>query len=82
VECEGTTIKGYTPHGREQALGRDGGRGVSDEAIEEAVSNPEQVIPKPNGTKQYVGKDATVAVNEDGEVVTAWARNRAGIRNK
>lgn len=28
-----------------------------------------------------VGKDATVVLNKDGQVVTAWANSRAGWRN-
>jgi RHS repeat-associated protein len=80
ADCQGTTINGYTRHGREQALGRDGGVGVSDEALEDAVGNPEEVIPRADGSTRYVGKDATVILNRDGEVITAWANNRSGWR--
>jgi RHS repeat-associated protein len=78
-DCAGTEIKGYTRHGREQVLGRDG-VGVSDEAIEDAASNPNEVIPEENGKTKYVGKDATVILNGDGEVITAWANSRSGWR--
>lgn len=33
------------------------------------------------GAYVYVGKDATVVLNKDGQVVTAWANSRAGWRN-
>lgn len=33
------------------------------------------------GAYVYVGKDATVVLNQDGQVVTAWANSRAGWRN-
>jgi hypothetical protein len=74
-------MTGFTQHGLEQAMTRDGGLGVSDSAMEDAVQNPTKVVPQANGTCQFVGKDATVVLNKDGQVVTTWARNRAGWRN-
>lgn len=74
-------IAGYTGHGQAQMAGRDG-HGVSDEAAEDAVKNPVKP-PEYQGnrrTYRYSGKDAQVALNEDGEVVTAWAKNRKGWR--
>ncbi len=62
-------------------MGRNGGVGVSDTAMQDAVQNPTKVIPQANGTYRYVGKDAVVVLNKEGHVVTTWARNRAGRRN-
>ena len=79
-------ITGYTKHGTEQALGRDGGLGVSNGAIQDAVANPVEVNPqiptKPGygPTTEYVGKDATVILNQDGKVVTTWGINSKGLR--
>ncbi|SON59255.1 tRNA nuclease WapA [Mycobacterium simulans] len=79
-----TRISGFTSHGAEQVNGRDG-HGVNDRALQDAVANP---IGPPKfepdqygGTYKYVGKDATVALNKDGQVVTAWANSRNGWRN-
>ena len=82
---EGGKITGWTKHGTDQALGRDGGLGVSNDAIQDAVNNPTQVnpqAPKPGygPTTEYVGKDATVILNQDGKVVTAWGTNSNGLR--
>jgi len=75
-------ITGRTGHGDQQALSRDSGRGVSDEAMNDAVQNPiRPPQPQPGGTYKYVGQNATVVLNSDGEVVTTWARNSGGWRN-
>lgn len=77
----GGKITGYTKHGTEQALGRDGGIGVSNKAITEAVKNPViDPISQSGGTTKYIGKDATVVLNQDGKVVTTWANSSSGTR--
>jgi uncharacterized protein YukE len=84
VEPEGDPpdgITGYTQHGLQQALGRDNGAGVSESAINDAVQNPIQVGKGPNDTYRFVGKNATVVLNPEGKVVTAWANNSSGRRN-
>lgn len=77
-------ITGRTEHGEQQIQTRDG-HGVNDDAVNDAVQNPTKpprYIPdKYGGTYRYVGKDATVNLNQDGQVVTAWARNSSGWRN-
>lgn len=77
-------ITGRTDHGEQQIQTRDG-HGVNDEAVNDAVQNPTKpprYIPdKYGGTYRYVGKNATVNLNKDGQVVTAWARNSSGWRN-
>lgn len=73
-------ITGRTYHGEEQAQSRDG-HGVNDAAMEDAVANPvKPVVLQPNGTYKYVGENATVVLNQDGEIVTTWARNKTGWR--
>ncbi|MGD0881687.1 MAG: hypothetical protein ABSB09_08990 [Acidimicrobiales bacterium] len=74
------SITGFTQHGLEQALGRDGGVGVSDSAMADAVTNPEEVIPQSDGAVKYVGKNAVVVLNSDGKVITTWATGSAGTR--
>ena len=72
-------ITGFTEHGLNQAISRDG-VGVSNKAILAAVRNPTRVIEQAEGKLKYVGEDATVVLNKAGEVVTTWARNSAGWR--
>lgn len=76
-------ISGRTDHGETQIQGRDG-HGVNDSALQDAVEHP--VRPpkfKPDqygGTWQYIGKDATVNLNKDGQITTAWPNNHNGWR--
>lgn len=79
-------INGITGHGAGRIAGRDGGHGVSDKAMQDAVANPVgpprfKVDELGRGAYVYVGKDATVVLNKDGQVITAWANSRAGWRN-
>jgi hypothetical protein len=80
-----TTISGLTEHGKLRIMGRDGGRGVSDHAMDDAVLHPVkrvEIQQSSLGPKfKYVGKDATVILNQDGRVITAYATNRNGFRN-
>jgi hypothetical protein len=80
-EITGRTEHGE--HGEQQSQPRDG-HGVNDTAVNDAVANPTKppryVPDKYGGTYRYVHKDATVNLNEDGQVVTAWARNHSGWR--
>ena len=77
----GGKITGYTQHGRSQALGRDGGIGVSNRAIMDAVNTPVRPpISQSGGRVKYIGQNATVVLNQNGEVVTTWARNSTGTR--
>jgi len=68
-------ISGYTRHGLNQAIGRNG-RGVNLKAMLEAVKNPKKVINQVNGTIKYVGQKATVILNKAGEIVTTWGKAR------
>jgi RHS repeat-associated protein len=72
-------IRGYTRHGLNQAISREG-VGVAPRAIYDAVNNPLKVVPQGNGTTMYVGSDATVVLNESGQVVTTWPNNSSGFR--
>jgi hypothetical protein len=60
----GGKITGYTKHGLEQAIGRDGGKGVHPGAILDAVRNPTKVIEQAGGTTKYVGKALCANVGE------------------
>ena len=77
-------INGYTGHGQEQIEERDG-HGVNDSALQDAVQHPlsppsYQINEQGKGSYLYQGKDATVVLNKDGEVITAWPNNHRGWR--
>ena len=76
-----TSITNYSAHFLDQIAGRDAGIGVSQSALEDAFANPKaiQYAPSRYGpTFRYVGNDATVVVNPQGNSVTGWATNRFG----
>jgi len=74
-------ITGFTKHGLERVLGREG-KGVSNKAILDAVKNPIKVIFQKNGNVKYTGRNAEVVLNKKGEIVTAWSLNKEGYRIK
>ncbi|WP_459040523.1 RHS repeat-associated core domain-containing protein [Stenotrophomonas sp. PSU-St83] len=74
-------ITGYTKHGLNQAISRDGGRGVSPRAILSAVKEPVKVAEQAGGKTAYTGKDARVVLNGEGKVITAIPRNSDGLRD-
>jgi hypothetical protein len=78
-------INGYTGHGRQSVDDHDG-HGVNDGALQDAVQHPlsppsYQINDQGKGAYLYQGKDATVVLNKDGEVITAWPNNRNGWRH-
>lgn len=73
-------ITGYTRHGLAQAIGRDGGKGVASWAINSAVKNPTKITNKSNGTTRYENSNAVVVLNQNGKVVTTWAKTRQAWR--
>ncbi|WP_433027740.1 WXG100 family type VII secretion target [Actinomycetospora sp. CA-053990] len=77
-------ISGMTRHAEERAAGRDGGTGVSGEAMADAIANPteEPSYQSHNRTYVYRGRDAEVVLNEEGRVVTTWATSSRGWRNR
>ncbi|MHC1678847.1 RHS repeat-associated core domain-containing protein [Stenotrophomonas maltophilia] len=74
-------ITGYTKHGLNQAISRDGGRGVSPRAILSAVKEPVKVAEQAGGKTAYTGKDARVVLNGEGKVITASPKNSDGLRD-
>jgi len=75
----GGKITGYTRHGLNQAISREG-VGVSPRAILDAVRNPSQIVQRPGGITEYVGEAARVRLNEAGKVITVIPRSSAGFR--
>jgi len=73
-------VTGYTRHGLNQVIGRDGGKGVSPKAILDAVKNPIEKIEQIEGKIKYVGTDAVVVLNKDGKLITAYAKSSEGLR--
>jgi filamentous hemagglutinin len=77
-----TSITGYSNHAIAQIAGRDGGIGVNQAAVNDAFSNPTavQYVPSSLGpTFKYIGQNATVVVNPQGNVVTTWGTSAAGV---
>ena len=77
-----TGITSYSTHVLEQIAGRDAGIGVSQSALEDAFANPNAIQYAPSSygpTFRYVGNDATVVLNPQGNAVTGWATSVAGI---
>ena len=78
-------ITGYTKHGLEQAMGRNG-VGVAPKAILDAVKNPVKVKPQIDNlgrtSTKYTGKNSVVVLNEIGKIITCWAKKSAFWRRK
>ena len=74
-------ITGYTKHGLNQAISRDGGRGVSAKAILSAVKEPAKIAEQAGGKTAFTGGDAKVILNGEGKVITAIPRNSDGLRD-
>jgi len=72
-------ITGYTRHGLNQAIGREG-TGVKPGVILDAVKNPKQVVQQSGGRIKYVGSNATVVTNAEGKVITTWSHGSEGLR--
>ena len=49
-------------------------------ATQDAVSNPVQVVPRADGSYKYIGQNAVVVLNSDGEVITTYVTHAAGVR--
>lgn len=77
-----TQIVSYSDHAISQIASRDSGVGVNQAAVTDAFSNPVsiQYVPSKYGPAfKYVGQNATVVVNPQGNVVTAWGTSSAGV---
>jgi len=72
-----------TTHGRE-SVEQHNGHGVSSDAPNDAVQNPQIVEDDVDDLGRhattFVGNDALVILNDNGQVVTAWPTNRNGYR--
>jgi len=69
-------ITGYTRHGLNQAVGRNGGKGVKAKNMLDAVRNPKKIINGSDGATIYRGQRATVILNSSGRVITTYGRSR------
>ena len=79
-----TQIYGYTKHGMNRAISRDG-VGVSTESILKTWRNPSNIeyVPTKLGPSfRLTGFDSTIVINSDGKIITAWADNLLGVRLK
>jgi len=75
----GDVIRGFSKHGINQAISREG-VGVSSRAMLDAVRNPERIVERSGGITEYVGNAARVRINPQGDVVTVIPRNSQGFR--
>ena len=76
---ESPGISGYTRHGLNQAISREG-VGVAARAILDAVRNPANVAQQAGKAVEYVGQSATVVLNQASKVITTWATTKEGWR--
>ena len=79
----GTKIAGYTAHGVEEAISREG-HGVKASAILDAVRNPKKIVWKINQkglTQTYFSKNAKAKINYfTRQIVTVVALTRDAFR--
>lgn len=78
-----TQITSYSDHALDQIAGRDGGIGVKQSALLDAWANPVKIeyVPSRYGpTFRLTGGDAVVVVNNEGKVVTGWAKTSLGTK--
>lgn len=79
VRALGGAITGFTKHGINQAISREG-VGVSSRAILDAVKNPVKTVLQSEGRRMFIGRDARVVLNPAGEVITVQPLNRGAFR--
>jgi hypothetical protein len=74
----GGVATGFTNHGLNQAISRDGGNGVSMSAYLDALRAPLAIrISAPQGTVAYIGRSASVVMSaSSGKIVTMWGAAR------
>ena len=73
-------ITGYTKHGLNQAIARDG-VGVKPSSILDTVRNPIKVTTQSGGRTKYLGHQAVVVVNSDGRVITTYPKSSMAWRS-
>lgn len=56
------------------------GKGINPKSIQDTVKNPQSVKRSENGVTRYQGENATVILNSDGRVITAYPLNSKGFR--
>lgn len=74
-----TALTGYTKHGLNQAISRDGA-GVAPAAILDAIKFPIGIVKQDGGKTMFIGRNATVVLNQSGKVITTWAHNQEATR--
>ena len=74
-----SNITDFTQHGWTSML-QHNDVGVNFAAMQDAVDNPVDVRLQANGTWRFLGQNATIVLNQVGQVVTGWANHRAGMR--
>ena len=68
-------ITGYTRHGLDQAMFRDG-HGVSPQGILDAVRNPTEIVYDAiRDTYKFNGIHSVTILNTQGKVITTWAKS-------
>ena len=72
-------IAGYSRHALNRAISRDR-VGVSTGAIRDAFQNSLQIVGEAGSRFHFVGQNATLVINSQGNIVTLWAERSAGWR--
>lgn len=75
----GLRLTGYTRHGINQAISREG-VGVSARAILDAAKNPVRITQQSGGRVKLVGKEAVIILNRDGKVISTWSTTSSAWR--
>ncbi len=82
VRMPTTEIIGYSKHGINHAISREG-IGINPKSILDAWRNPVNIQYHPTKygpTFRLMGEDAVIAVNPKGNIVTMWPQSRIGAR--
>ena len=82
LDDQENNIKNFSKHAVDQSNSRDGGLGVNKKDISDAIANPIKIKPGKKNRLIYEGKNATIVLSRGGKVVTAWATNSRGWKNR
>ncbi len=63
-------------HGLNQAISRNGGRGVNPRDILLALRDPKKIVNEAGNTVKYIGKNATEVLSSEGKLITTYGRPR------
>ncbi len=77
-----TGVAGYTRHGLNQAISRDGGKGVSPEGILAILRNISNITEQSGGRSKIMSDLGYIVLNKYGDIITVVTYSSDYIRNK